>query len=161
MASWIPPHFDHQFVPLADMNKDADKYILTEQERKNGDVYPHPDIQLGCLVQGFYHRCLILERESASNPDLSRLDKNDMERRKSMYKVRIRKWGRKTHSFDVSYFWPFGPEKYKDIEVSASEVRFFAGQYGSDQFLPKAFRHHIGVPKGLWPRQWLNRKEQT
>ena len=158
VISWVPPNADggKAFVPIAEMNMDTEKYILTADELQNGDAYPYPDVQVGCFVQGFYHQCEILERDSASISDLS-LSEYEIKRRRSLYKVRIRKWGSKSHSFDVGYKWPFS-EKLVEVKVSGSEIRFFAGPYGSDQFLPQAFRHHIGVPKGMWPRQWLNRK---
>lgn len=152
--SWIPSDLD--IVPIAEMNEDTDKYILTKDEIQNGDAYPYPDAQVGCFVQGFYHQCEILERESSTVPNLS-LNDDEKERRRSLYKVRIRKWGAKSHSFDVGYKWPFS-DKSVEVEVSGSEIRFFTGKYGSDQLLPQTFRHHIGVPKEMWPRQWLNRK---
>ena len=160
VASWIPPQLEEgeAFVPVAEMNLDTDRYILTEDEIRNGDAYPYPDVQVGCFVQGFYHQCEILERDSGSIPDLS-LHDSKIRRRRSVFQVRIREWGSGHHSFDVGYHWPFEEESV-ELKVSGSEIRFFTGQYGSDQFLLHAFRHHIGVPKDMWPRQWLNRERR-
>lgn len=39
-----------------------------------------------------------------------------------------------------------------------SSIKFLQRPYKSDQFLPDAFRHHIGVPDDFYPEKWLNRK---
>lgn len=161
MASWVPPPTEEKpFVPIAVMNLDVDEYILTEEETRTGNKYPYPDVRVGCFVEGFYHQCQILKRDSLSVPNLSSSHGNEIKRRRSMYKVKINKWGGNNHSFDVGYFWAFGSEKSVEVKVSSTDIRFFSGQYGSDNFLPEAFRHHIGVPHGLWPQQWLNNKQQ-
>ena len=162
MASWVPPRTkDEPFVPVAAMNLDVDKYILTEEERNDGNKYPHPNVRVGCFVEGFYHQCEILKRNSHSVPNLSSSHGDELKPRQSTYKVRIQKWkSGKNHPFDVGYFWAFGSEKSVEVKVSSAEIRFFPGQYASDTFFPEAFRHHIGVPDGMWPKQWLNRKRQ-
>jgi hypothetical protein len=37
-----------------------------------------------------------------------------------------------------------------------NSIQYFVRQYKSDQFLPGAFRHHIGIPDKIFPPQWKN-----
>jgi hypothetical protein len=36
----------------------------------------------------------------------------------------------------------------------ADSVIFIPEKYSSDQFLPSAFRHHIGIRDEIFPKQW-------
>ena len=38
--------------------------------------------------------------------------------------------------------------------ISRDLISFAMKPYSSDQHLPGAFRHHIGVHDDLWPEQW-------
>jgi hypothetical protein len=35
-------------------------------------------------------------------------------------------------------------------------IRYFVRPYASDQHLPNAFRHSIGIPDAIFPPQWKN-----
>lgn len=39
-------------------------------------------------------------------------------------------------------------------DLKRNEIRFSMKKYSSDEHLPGAFRHYIGVPHDLWPEQW-------
>lgn len=140
VAEWRPHPDDGSFVPVSEMNLDVDRYLLTEPEVEGGNAtYPHENVRIGCLVKGFYHPCEILER------------------REFLYSVRIREWhGQGEDEGDFAYKWPFAAGKKIMVSVSVAEIKFFAGPYASDQYLEGAFRHHIGVPEGMWPERWLN-----
>ena len=40
-------------------------------------------------------------------------------------------------------------------------IHFFHNLYGSDQHLPGAFRHHIGIPEEMMPVHWKNRLDNN
>ena len=42
--------------------------------------------------------------------------------------------------------------------MSSEKIKFFAGPFSSDAYMEGTFRHHIGVPNRLWPKQWMNLK---
>ena len=68
----------------------------------------------------------------------------------------MRRWkgeGESAKDYFDGYRWPF-PEDRVDVEVSGDDVQFFPGPRASDA--EGAFRHHVGVPDGLWPERWMN-----
>ena len=40
-------------------------------------------------------------------------------------------------------------------------IRYFIKPEDQDHMLPNVFRHHVGVPEGIFPEQWKNLKKQT
>ena len=42
--------------------------------------------------------------------------------------------------------------------MSSEKIKFFAGPFSSDAYMGGTFRHPIGVPNRLWPKQWMNLK---
>jgi len=42
--------------------------------------------------------------------------------------------------------------------MPSDKIKFFAGPFSSDAYMGGTFRHPIGVPNRLWPKQWMNLK---
>ena len=131
------------FVPVSDMNKDIEKYLLTKQEI-NG-AYPHENVRIGCMLRGTYLPCEILNKTSNGNS--------------TEYEVSIRKWngeGEDHEDYMNNYGWSFPDDNVVGVKMHSADIKFFVGPYSSDQYMKGAFRHHIGVPNDLWPVQWMN-----
>ena len=149
IASWSPPPNDGSFVPVSDMNLNVEKYLLTKEEIENGSTYPHKHVRIGCNIKGAYFPCLILQKENRVH--------NSTE-----YLVSVRKWSHEGET-ELDHFndftWPFNNDnKTVRVKLPSDEIKFFAGSFSSDQHMEGAFRHHIGVPNYLWPKQWMNLK---
>lgn len=46
------------------------------------------------------------------------------------------------------------------INFPRESIRFFYRPYHSDVHLKNAFRHHIGLKEGMFPKKWMNRKSK-
>ena len=145
VASWSPPHNDG-FKPVSDMNLNVDKYLLTEKELEKGAAYPHKNVRIGCYVSGAHLPCEILQKKTRSH--------NSTE-----YLVSIRKWDHEGEA-ERDHFghlnWPFNDHNKARVKMRSDKIKFFAGPFSSDQYMEGTFRHPIGLPNRLWPKQWMN-----
>ena len=148
--AWTPPS-DDGFVPVSDMNADVDAHLRTEAELQL-EGYPQ-DVRVGCRFEGFYHPCKVLRREGRTGADPD--DTGRALPSPEMYVVRLSRWTNRKGTHEFGYEW-YGEGDSVEARITGGDVQFFTGPHSSDQHMPGAFRHSIGVPDGMWPSQWMN-----
>lgn len=158
VASWKPPPDDGSYIPISTMNRHLDEYLLNETERSGAMKPLLGNVRLGCRVFGKYHPCEILNKVHRMGT--------------TAYEVKVRKWSHegedetdyygtfnwtseKETDYHLAYNWTFANDSVA-VQLSRADIRFFPGPHSSDQYLEGTFRHHIGVPTGMWPEHWMN-----
>lgn len=140
VASWKAP-LNGSFVPVSVMNRNVHEHLLTKAQIDSGNTtYPHKNVRIGCFYGGCWHPCDILDKYGRNAT------------------VDIREWdgeGEEEWDYYGDYNWTFANENIL-VNLSVADIKFFAGAGSSDQYLEGAFRHHIGIPDGLWPEHWMN-----
>ena len=129
------------------MNLNVEKYLLTKKEIENGATYPHKNVRIGCYVSGAHLPCEILQKKTRSHNS-------------TQYLVSIRKWdheGEAERDHYGQFTWPYNNDKAR-VKMPSDKIKFFAGPFSSDQYMEGTFRHPIGLPNRLWPKQWMNLK---
>eukprot|EP00934_Nitzschia_sp_Nitz4_P000281 Nitzschia sp. Nitz4//NODE_540_length_12935_cov_73.125932//9866//11602//NITZ4_additional_000079-RA//1//CDS//3329531966//281//frame0 len=88
--------------------------------------------------------CLILERD-------------DIENGNTLYTAKLvdQHYENESVEYDCHIFRRF---EYIYTDIPRYGIEFVNKEYASDAFLQAAFRHHIEVPDGMYPDQWVKRK---
>lgn len=135
VANWHPPAKDSGFDSYASVTEMNGKLhpVRTKDEL---EANPYPvNVKTICHHSG-WKKCTVLSRIC---PDDNRSQSNCV--------------------FKVEVHLDEGISNKKT--VSRHHILFTMRKYSSDQHLPGAFRHFIGVPDEMWPEQWKNRRDEV
>mmetsp|Transcript_54754 Transcript_54754/g.163729 ORF Transcript_54754/g.163729 Transcript_54754/m.163729 type:complete len:1090 (-) Transcript_54754:154-3423(-) len=155
---------------------DADEYVsasalnamggpLRTEEEQEEDPYP-PNVQTICYVSkqittlddrgphewieedrlvdyaDYGQECVLLEREDYDNAS-----SDSVRPLRDVYRARVKHWEYENMDLIVT-------------DIPRSAVELVDRPYTRDQFLGNAFRHEIHVPRGMFPRAWLDLLEE-
>lgn len=172
VASWTPPQRSKRFMPAVTANRIptlALKQFISHDLRK---VKNHPNLFTACI---YWDSTLDSEVtidgdpnwwKKLSDEELMNTYANDGSRFTQDYEEHSDKSHFKCHVIDSN---ERGTKYTVRIVVSKKHVpvflynyprdsiHFFSKPYSSDQHLPNAFRHHIGIADEIMPVQWKDR----
>jgi hypothetical protein len=91
-----------------------------------------------------YWPCTVIERIES--------DEEDSEKEDNLYLVRI--FPPKYHPSKEKF--EGGAVHLLLVDYPRSSIKYVTLPSRQDQHLPQSFRHHIGIPEEMFPRQWKN-----
>ena len=131
--------YNKQVASLTSWKEWDDDRIL-ENFGESGDRFEYPDPEIGYIDHAEYSHwpCSVLKDEG--------------DRR---YTVRIHQTPLTSHWIKETQW-----EKHKLprilTEYRRESIRYFVKPEDQDHMLPNAFRHHVGIPDGIFPDHWMN-----
>lgn len=132
-----------------------DEEIL-EEFAVDGEDYGYPNPQLGYINHEEYSHwpCSVLkEEDDADNED------DDDDKGGKRYTVRIHQSPLNSYETETT-LWEEHNLPRLFTNYRRESIRFFVKPESQDHTLPNAFRHHVGVPDGIFPEHWKNLKRQ-
>eukprot|EP00978_Attheya_sp_CCMP212_P048856 scaffold585204_cov51-Attheya_sp.AAC.1 len=138
VQTWKPQEDAGAYRHSSFFNKNESLVLKTDAER---EIDPYPaNLYLQCLVD-----VIKLKDWRDSHSDSDRINCRIIAR-ENVDGVLI---------YETIIIW--GDNKKKTVEDLPREAFVFTDKVKStDQFLPNAFRHHIGMPDGMFPDAWMN-----
>jgi hypothetical protein len=175
LASWTPPLRHRMHMSATKANANPEQYLehfLSYDLRK---VKEHPNLYTGCVFKDVTLDSSEITTDKVndwwvnlSDADLLGTYATDGSQFVGAYKshsdgshwtcqVIAPEEGRKTYTVRIMMGDKHAPMFLTNYPIGS--IHFFYREYGSDQHLPEAFRHHVGIPDEIMPLQWKNRVE--
>jgi hypothetical protein len=123
----------------------------------DGEDYGYPDTQLGYIKHKEYSHwpCSVLKEEDDDEEDDDEEGEDEDDKR---YTVRIHQSPLRSHETKTT-LWEEHDLPRILTNYRRESIRFFVKPQSQDHTLPNAFRHHVGVPDGIFPEHWKNLKK--
>ena len=122
---------------------------ILEQYGSDGEDFEYADPEQGYITHSEYSHwpCSVLKEESKEEGD-------------ETYTVRIHQ-----SPLDSRWIKTTSWEEYNLPRILTNyprdSIRYFIKPEDQDHALPNAFRHHVGIPDGIYPDNWLNLRNKS
>lgn len=130
--------------------KTWDDEKIMENFSDDGEDYVYRDRDLGYITHREYIHwpCSVLKVEETGKYNLQR------------YTVRIEQSPLRSEQTRTTNWEEFGLPRIL-TDYRRESIRYFVRPDAQDHALPNAFRHHVGVPDGIFPEHWKNLKNDN
>ena len=178
VANWKPPHEDANYMSATKANDNIKDTLKQFASNKLVKYYEHPTMFVGCMyrisAQDSYKKWNTKTNwQEWREEDIMAKYAEDGRDHGGGYGTDAGHWpcsvireedGGETYT--VRVWWSDRAEEQKWAEndlprlftnYPRSSMRLFHKQYHSDQHLPEAFRHPVGISDDIFPNHWKNR----
>eukprot|EP00978_Attheya_sp_CCMP212_P002280 scaffold4686_cov53-Attheya_sp.AAC.3 len=152
VQTWKPQEDAGMYQHSSFFNKNESLVLKTEAEQEM-DPYP-ANLHLQCLVE-----VIKLEnwRDSSTESRDGLREYQDPHSKSDRKNCRIRALENVDGVLVYETIIIWGDNKEDTVDELPREAFVFTDKVKStDQFLPNAFRHHLGMPDGMFPDAWMN-----
>lgn len=151
--------YSGDYQSARDWTKDNRDTMLRTEEEQIDNPYPS-HFALKCIIEyDLDHRALLSLWNRENSPSIPcRIKK----RRKTLsgkyqYTVMYKEIGTSSHQISRQFIEDIEDMKWTESEwLPQAALRFTDRPYSTDLWLPRAFRHPIGLPDDLFPEAWRN-----